>query len=229
MVDGASLLMQMTWAFYGQGRVGGRAGGQPARRRRALLRHLHVRRRPARRRRPAGAAVLRRSCSTGSGSTRRRCRPRTTSPAGRCCGPGSPRRSRARTRDEWAAVFDGTEACVTPVLALGEVAEHPHLKARGTIVAPGRRAAGRARAAVLPHPRDAARAAGASRRTSRRCSRTGRADPKTTAPRRPVGRRGASHVLRQADGVSSTSRLRVRFGSTGMPGPVVVETVTFFR
>jgi alpha-methylacyl-CoA racemase len=28
------------------------------------------------------------------------------------------------------------EACVTPVLALGEVAEHPHLKARGTVVAP---------------------------------------------------------------------------------------------
>src|SRR4051794_5323056 len=28
---------------------------------------------------------------------------------------------------------------------------------------------------------------------------------------------------------SSTVRLRVRFGSTGMPGPMVVETVTFFR
>ena len=41
-----------------------------------------------------------------------------------------------RTRDEWAAVFEGTEACVTPVLALDEVADHPHLRARGTIVAP---------------------------------------------------------------------------------------------
>ena len=41
-----------------------------------------------------------------------------------------------RTRDEWVAVFDDTEACVTPVLALGEVADHPHLKARGTVVAP---------------------------------------------------------------------------------------------
>ena len=28
---------------------------------------------------------------------------------------------------------------------------------------------------------------------------------------------------------SSTSMLRVRFGSTGMPGPMVVEKVTFFR
>jgi len=42
-----------------------------------------------------------------------------------------------RSRDEWVAVFAGTEACVTPVLALGEVVEHPHIKARGTVVAPG--------------------------------------------------------------------------------------------
>jgi alpha-methylacyl-CoA racemase len=41
-----------------------------------------------------------------------------------------------RSRDEWVAVFDGTEACVTPVLALSEVAEHPHIKERGTVVAP---------------------------------------------------------------------------------------------
>jgi len=32
----------------------------------------------------------------------------------------------SRTRDEWSEVFDGTDACVAPVLALGEVAEHPH-------------------------------------------------------------------------------------------------------
>jgi alpha-methylacyl-CoA racemase len=39
-----------------------------------------------------------------------------------------------RTRDEWAAAFEGIDACVTPVLAFGEVAEHPHVAARGTIV-----------------------------------------------------------------------------------------------
>ena len=39
-----------------------------------------------------------------------------------------------RTRDEWAATFEGTDACVTPVLAFGEVAAHPHVAARGTIV-----------------------------------------------------------------------------------------------
>jgi alpha-methylacyl-CoA racemase len=41
-----------------------------------------------------------------------------------------------RPRDEWVALFDGTDACVTPVLALGEVADHPHVKARGAVVAP---------------------------------------------------------------------------------------------
>ncbi len=39
-----------------------------------------------------------------------------------------------RTRDEWAAVFEQLDACVTPVLALDEVAAHPHLAARGTFV-----------------------------------------------------------------------------------------------
>ncbi len=38
------------------------------------------------------------------------------------------------TRDEIVAMFDGTDACVTPVLTIDEAAEHPHLKARGTFV-----------------------------------------------------------------------------------------------
>jgi alpha-methylacyl-CoA racemase len=41
----------------------------------------------------------------------------------------------ARTRDEWERIFAGSDACVAPVLALGEVAEHPHNAARGTFVA----------------------------------------------------------------------------------------------
>ncbi|WP_448628270.1 CaiB/BaiF CoA transferase family protein [Geodermatophilus sp. URMC 64] len=40
----------------------------------------------------------------------------------------------SRTRDEWTAVFDGTDACVTPVLSLTEAPRHPHLAARGTYV-----------------------------------------------------------------------------------------------
>jgi alpha-methylacyl-CoA racemase len=37
-----------------------------------------------------------------------------------------------RTQQEWARVFEGTEACVAPVLSLTEAAGHPHLAARGT-------------------------------------------------------------------------------------------------
>ncbi|GAA3863399.1 CaiB/BaiF CoA transferase family protein [Streptomyces sedi] len=39
-----------------------------------------------------------------------------------------------RERDEWAALFEGTDACVAPVLSLREAALHPHLAARGTLV-----------------------------------------------------------------------------------------------
>ncbi|MDH6212964.1 CaiB/BaiF CoA transferase family protein [Streptomyces pseudovenezuelae] len=41
-------------------------------------------------------------------------------------------RFRSRTREEWTAVFEGTDACVAPVLSLGEAPHHPHLAARGT-------------------------------------------------------------------------------------------------
>ncbi len=41
---------------------------------------------------------------------------------------------RTRTRDEWASVFDGTDACVAPVLTLGEAPNHPHNVARETFV-----------------------------------------------------------------------------------------------
>ena len=39
-----------------------------------------------------------------------------------------------RTRDEWAAHFAATDACVTPVLAMGEAPLHPHNAARRTFV-----------------------------------------------------------------------------------------------
>ena len=44
-----------------------------------------------------------------------------------------------RSRDEWAAVFDGQGACVAPVLSLLEAAVHPHNVARGTYVGDGER------------------------------------------------------------------------------------------
>jgi alpha-methylacyl-CoA racemase len=38
----------------------------------------------------------------------------------------------ARTRDEWCAIFEGSDACFAPVLAPDEVPTHPHMAARGT-------------------------------------------------------------------------------------------------
>jgi alpha-methylacyl-CoA racemase len=46
-------------------------------------------------------------------------------------------RLRTRTRDEWSALFDGTDACVAPVLEPGEAPSHPHLAARGTFTEVG--------------------------------------------------------------------------------------------
>ncbi|WP_033437855.1 CaiB/BaiF CoA transferase family protein [Saccharothrix sp. NRRL B-16314] len=42
-----------------------------------------------------------------------------------------------RTRDEWAALAEGTDACLAPVLAPGEAAQHGHVAARGTFVEVG--------------------------------------------------------------------------------------------
>jgi alpha-methylacyl-CoA racemase len=39
-----------------------------------------------------------------------------------------------KTRDEWSAHFEGTEACVAPVLSPIEAQHHPHNVARGTFV-----------------------------------------------------------------------------------------------
>lgn len=41
-------------------------------------------------------------------------------------------RFKERTREEWTAVFEGSDACVAPVLSLREAPGHPHLAARGT-------------------------------------------------------------------------------------------------
>ena len=41
---------------------------------------------------------------------------------------------KTKTRDEWSEIFDGSDACVTPVLELNEAPEHPHNKARESFV-----------------------------------------------------------------------------------------------
>jgi alpha-methylacyl-CoA racemase len=42
-----------------------------------------------------------------------------------------------RTQAEWAELFEGTDACVAPVLSLREAADHPHLAKRSTYVEVG--------------------------------------------------------------------------------------------
>jgi alpha-methylacyl-CoA racemase len=41
---------------------------------------------------------------------------------------------RTKSRDEWWAIFEGTDACVAPVLSPGEARTQPHIAARSTIV-----------------------------------------------------------------------------------------------
>jgi alpha-methylacyl-CoA racemase len=42
-----------------------------------------------------------------------------------------------RTREEWTAVFSGTDACVTPVLSLSEAVDDPHAVARSSYIEGG--------------------------------------------------------------------------------------------
>lgn len=37
-----------------------------------------------------------------------------------------------KTRDAWAAIFDGSDACATPIMTWSEAPTHPHMAARGT-------------------------------------------------------------------------------------------------
>lgn len=56
----------------------------------------------------------------------------------RSCWPQTRERIRTafgtRTRQEWTDIFAGSDACVSPVLRIGESASDPHLSARGTYV-----------------------------------------------------------------------------------------------
>jgi alpha-methylacyl-CoA racemase len=41
---------------------------------------------------------------------------------------------RTRSRAAWMAVFEGSDACVAPVLSMAEAPSHPHNEARGTFI-----------------------------------------------------------------------------------------------
>jgi alpha-methylacyl-CoA racemase len=72
---------------------------------------------------------------------------------------------RTRTRDEWCAVLEHTDACFAPVLSMAEAPSHPHNQARGTFVevdgvtqpAPAPRYSGTPTALPVPLSHDAER------------------------------------------------------------------------
>jgi alpha-methylacyl-CoA racemase len=46
-------------------------------------------------------------------------------------------RMKEKTQAEWAGLFEATDACVAPVLSLGEAPRHPHARARGSHIEVG--------------------------------------------------------------------------------------------
>jgi alpha-methylacyl-CoA racemase len=54
------------------------------------------------------------------------------------CWPGEKERLakvfKTKTRDEWCALLEGTDACFAPVLTPVEAPEHPHNRVRGTFL-----------------------------------------------------------------------------------------------
>ncbi|TSD94415.1 CoA transferase [Skermania sp. ID1734] len=46
-------------------------------------------------------------------------------------------RFKTKTRDEWAKIFENTDACTSPVLTFAEASQHPHVAARGSLIEVG--------------------------------------------------------------------------------------------
>ena len=119
MVDGASLLATMFRAC-GRRALERRARRQHARHRRALVRRLRDPRRPVRGHRLDRAEVLRGAVERlgiAGETLPDAARPRELARAARRASRDA---FRAKTRDEWCAVFEGTDACFAPVLSFAE-------------------------------------------------------------------------------------------------------------
>ena len=70
---------------------------------------------------------------------------------------------RTKSRDEWAKLFDGQDACVTPVLDYLEAVEHPHNKARNS----------HQKSSKLVHPRPAPGFSGSTDKPELQLARSG--------------------------------------------------------
>ena len=93
---------------------------------------------------------------------------------------------KAKTRDEWCEIMEGTDVCFAPVLSLGEAPHHPHNVHREHLRRARRRRAAGARAPLLGHARVRAAPAVARRPAHRRGARRvgPRRRPHRQAPRR---------------------------------------------
>ena len=98
-----------------------------------------------------------------------------------------------RTRDEWAAAFDGSDACVAPVLSMADAPGHPHNAARGTFT----EVAGVTQPA--PAPRFSRTPAGQRRPRPRRAATPARSWPSWATPRRKSPRSAAAQLDRLDD------------------------------
>ena len=121
MVDGAAYLMALIYGLLLAGHLGRRARRQLPRYRRALVRRLQDQGRQVAGGRRHRAALLRgagRASGPGPGGAAQAARPQGLARA------EAPLRAAiaGKTRDEWERIFEGSDACVAPVLALGEVA-----------------------------------------------------------------------------------------------------------
>ena len=58
---------------------------------------------------------------------------------------------KAKTRDEWCAIMEGTDVCFAPVLSLSEAPNHPHMAERKIFVDVDGISAARAGAALFTH------------------------------------------------------------------------------
>lgn len=135
MVDGAALLAAMLWGFHGAGGWGERGTNlldtgawyyevyETADGRYVSLGSLEPQ---------FYAEMLER---TGLGADGRGPVP---DPGDRSSWPSMKERMaalvRTRTRDEWCALLEGSDACFAPVLDLDEAPDHPHLRDRRTFV-----------------------------------------------------------------------------------------------
>ena len=155
IVDGTAHLNAMCAGMLASGIRQRAAGGEPARRRRALLRRLRDRRRPAHVGRRAGAAVLRRAARPARARRRAPDRDDLARSAG-AARRVIAERFKERTQAEWVARSSRAPTPASPGSSRStEAAEHPHLKARGDVRRPRRRRAARTGAALLAHRGDA--------------------------------------------------------------------------